>query len=296
MVSDDDRFIWCLFAVQWCMAICAFFVVGIFARFQETFIQKNKFPYPILNLYRKNFGYLFFVFRIVFVAIIEAIAISIAIFGLEAVQSEKGAVSIFVLSLAAICIHIVIFHWSLQRDRHIVKDFILPGLDARLKALQFFVAAMISGPVIFLSIVLFISKTSTSPVLSVAGLPFCTTIGVVMAVLVVVLTRIVLKRIQASTIRQLALAPVSATSSDKKKIETEKLLALFQKQTMFNIVALESPAIFMINIYLIERHPLALIISGVLMAGMILHFPTRARLETWIAVKLKLIEQARQQV
>jgi hypothetical protein len=59
----------------------------------------------------------------------------------------------------------------------------------------------------------------------------------------------------------------------------------FQNSAIIAGALNESPIFFAGIAYLIEQNPIALVVAGVLLAAMLLRFPTRDRVERWIALQ-----------
>ena len=73
-----------------------------------------------------------------------------------------------------------------------------------------------------------------------------------------------------------------------------KLASLFMIRTIVAGAMIEGATFFTLIAHMIEGTTLSLIVAVALIAGLLLHFPTRSRLVGWIEDQLVQIEQERQ--
>jgi hypothetical protein len=79
-----------------------------------------------------------------------------------------------------------------------------------------------------------------------------------------------------------------------KDVTTDQLLNVYQTRMIVGSALMEGPAFFFLIAYLTEATPWALaggLLFGAFMA--IMNFPTRERLDSWLAVQRELLEQER---
>jgi len=72
-----------------------------------------------------------------------------------------------------------------------------------------------------------------------------------------------------------------------------KLCGLLQTKTIISVALLEGAAFFSLIAYMIEGTPLSIIVAVALIIGIMLHFPTRARMIDWIERQLQNIQGER---
>jgi hypothetical protein len=88
-------------------------------------------------------------------------------------------------------------------------------------------------------------------------------------------------------------APAQITQSLEQTGDAGKLLFVFQTRTIVSAAELEGAAFFAVISYLLERHPPAMILAIILIAGVAAHLPTRGRVIRWIEEQLRLVEDER---
>ena len=69
------------------------------------------------------------------------------------------------------------------------------------------------------------------------------------------------------------------------------LFMTYQTKTIIGCALLEGVAFFQAIAYFLEGQQICLLLAIAFMAGIALHFPTRARVERWIERQTELIEQ-----
>jgi hypothetical protein len=172
-----------------------------------------------------------------------------------------------------------------------------PGLHDELVArrvglLRIIVAALCTGVVLFVGVVLFGGLGPQIPAapLPGVGLPQITAIAigflvadVAMAlVLPGVMTRIGRKGIAKGT------SPMAGAS------DTEKLLSLYQSQTILGCALLEGAGFLGAVAALLEGHQAGLAVAGIAAGLMVaLFFPTQGRVLSWLTTQLDALENDR---
>jgi hypothetical protein len=73
-----------------------------------------------------------------------------------------------------------------------------------------------------------------------------------------------------------------------------KLAMVYQLKMIISAAFLEAPAFLALMAYMIEGHAVNLGIAGVLLLGLMAHFPTVGRVETWVEHQLGQVEYERQ--
>ena len=73
-----------------------------------------------------------------------------------------------------------------------------------------------------------------------------------------------------------------------------KLAAVFTTRTIVTGALLEGPAFFLLIAHLMEATPESLVGAAVMVLGLVITFPTHARMVSWIEEQLHEVEQQRQ--
>ena len=73
-----------------------------------------------------------------------------------------------------------------------------------------------------------------------------------------------------------------------------KLAFVYQVKTIIGAALIEGPAFLALLAYMIEGSQLSLAVAGVMLLGVMAHFPTASRVETWIEGQLQMIKEQRQ--
>ncbi len=180
----------------------------------------------------------------------------------------------------------------------------------RVRTPQIIVGAMVAGLLVFLVIVLVVIQHG------MPGLPEVATIlnsvAIAFALTAVLARLFVPGMIVARARRQIAQGAWQVPLPDQPQSRfsqamqeqsarfTEQtgdaggLLFVFQTKTIVACALLEGPAFFAFISYMLGRSPLALLLGGLLILGVALHFPTRSGVIHWIEDQLRLMEQERQ--
>jgi hypothetical protein len=73
-----------------------------------------------------------------------------------------------------------------------------------------------------------------------------------------------------------------------------RLANVYATKTIISGALFEGPCFLALLAYMTERHWAALLVAGLLGAGLLAHLPTYGRVSGWVQDKLQLIEQTRQ--
>lgn len=103
--------------------------------------------------------------------------------------------------------------------------------------------------------------------------------------------RILVPGLIAAKKREEIQAQLSAGEIDESEEMTAVLYPLYQTKTIIEYALIEGPAFFVLIAYIITSQLWVLAIGAVLLAIMIVTFPTQGRLEGWIRNQLQLMEQ-----
>lgn len=165
-------------------------------------------------------------------------------------------------------------------------------LRAMLTNMRIISAALISGVVVFLVVVVFVIKKDPPQ-----GLPLLTYVALAFGVLALVFAFIIPGFVGGS---------IKQALIDGKRVELPaqfrppeevgivgNLLFLFQTRLIISCALLEGAAFFNLIAHMIERQQVSLAMVGLLLGAMIVRFPTQARLESWVTDEIRSIDELR---
>jgi hypothetical protein len=169
--------------------------------------------------------------------------------------------------------------------------------------MQIIVFALVMGIVSFLGVVVFIRHGPNPPNAANNTGPMLTYLGIGFAALMLVL-HFVLPLLFVSNVRRLIVKgawnpagrgdPVSAEHLSRMS-DADKLCSLFplyQSQLIVSAAVLEGAAFFNLIAYLLEGDVVSLVVVGLLLAVMLVRFPTNNRAERFLSEQLELLRQA----
>jgi hypothetical protein len=165
-------------------------------------------------------------------------------------------------------------------------------LRAMLTNMRIISAALISGVIVFMAVVLFVIKGDPQP-----GLPLLTYIGLGFGALALVFSFIV-PGFMGSSIKQALLEGKRVELPAQFKASQEvgivgNLLFLFQTRIIIGYAILEGAAFFNLVAYMLERQEVSLAVVGLLLGAMLIKFPTRGRVEGWLADEIRSLNELR---
>lgn len=165
-------------------------------------------------------------------------------------------------------------------------------LRAMLTNMRIISAALISGVIVFLVVVLFVIKSDPQP-----GSPLLTYIGLGFGALALVFA-FVIPGLIGGSIKQALIDGKRVDLPAQFKAPEEvgivgNLLFLFQTRLIIGYAFLEGAAFFNLVAYMIERQDVSLAVVGLLLAGMLVQFPSRGKLEGWLAAETRSIDEFR---
>jgi len=179
------------------------------------------------------------------------------------------------------------------------------SIDQITRTTQIIMGALIGGVTIFLLIVVFLvhfagfgaaagaapapgQAAGPNPPATAQSIPFLTYIAVGLGAILLPLSFILPSFVAAQSLRSGATRPLDGSSNPTKSPAASSgqpvtPAAAFQSSAIIGAALNEGPAFFAGIAYLIEQNPIALVVMLVLLAAMVLRFPTRDRVERWIA-------------
>ena len=176
-----------------------------------------------------------------------------------------------------------------------------PAFSQRLQIMQFIVIALAMGLIAFLGSIGF-ALAQPLPLQALrAGTPIVTYVGCGMAAYVVLARGILLRFLTTKTRRAIVrgtfddgLQQASQRAFFAEHGDAARLLSFFQTRMIVGAALLEGAGFFLLIAYLIEHSPWSLAGAVVMIVGIVLHFPTRGRVESWLEQQLRLLEEERQ--
>lgn len=163
-----------------------------------------------------------------------------------------------------------------------------PELLQPLRAMQVVVLALVSGMLVFGGVMVFLSaRVTPNP-----GLWLLVYLCIGAVGFVVVLRRVVL-RVMLKTERGKIARLYPAAGAGTAQAENAALAQLFIRSTIAGTALLEGSVMFNAITFLLTRHPLTLVLAVVVLAGMAMQFPTRARFEEWLETQRGLLAEQR---
>ena len=165
-------------------------------------------------------------------------------------------------------------------------------LRSILANMRIIAAALISGVVVFLAVVLFVFTGDLPP-----GRPLHTYIALGAGVFALFFSFIIPALIGGS-IKQALIEGKRVELPSQFKADpgvgiVGNLLFLSQTRLIIGYAILEGAAIYNLVAYMLERQQVSLATVGLLLAAMILKFPTQGRLEAFVADELRSIDDLR---
>jgi hypothetical protein len=159
-------------------------------------------------------------------------------------------------------------------------------LSPQLRTMRIILLALVLGVVIFFVIAVVMRGQGAQPA---PPTPLLTYLGLGLAGVQIVLSALIPGLIVTGGRRQLARTPQSAAAPD----DLRKLLGLYQTRLIVGSALLEGAAFFLLVAYLVEGDLAALGGVVVLVALLLVRFPTRPGLESWLAEQQERLSQER---
>lgn len=170
------------------------------------------------------------------------------------------------------------------------------------RTLQIIVAALCSGLLMFLAIVLLMGLETTEPAPAAnaaegeSGFALLTLVAAAFTLVAIAMSFIVPRVIVAQTLRRFAASePAKSNSSGEgpSGAEAQALLGLHQTQTIIGAAMLEGAGMFVIIAYMLEGQPAVLLLLVLLLLGILARFPTLPRVVEWLVTKSRTIDELR---
>lgn len=165
---------------------------------------------------------------------------------------------------------------------------------------QIIVGSLIAGALTFLGIAFFVDlgTTVSVPLITYAAVAFTAVLLPVSLLVPGLLAARQRRSIAAGTwaASQAGNRPIAGISPEAIQTDTGKLAIVYMTQTTVDAAVNSGAANFAAIAYMIEKNPLALLLTLLLVGGIVVRFPTRHRVELWIdeqREKLILERQAR---
>ena len=165
-----------------------------------------------------------------------------------------------------------------------MADDLIP--QQRLRAMQIIAGALPAGVIMFLGIVLFLVFGQANAPPQMQNLPIVSILAAGFLVIAGSMSFIVPQIITQTALQQLA----AQSAAD----DVGRLLALRQTTLMIGLALLEGAAFFGLVAFLTERQPLALIVPGIALFGMLMRFPTENSVRNWMELNGRRVLELRQ--
>jgi hypothetical protein len=168
------------------------------------------------------------------------------------------------------------------------------------RPLQIIVPALVVGCLFFLAVVaFFIPPSEPAPhhaLMGYVGLGFVLAALIAREIAVRGIVGRGRRRIRAGTFPPPANSPVPGLSSQEFLARTGDaglLSIVYQARTLVGAAILEGAAFLMLSLFMMGRQPWTVALAIALIAGVALHFPTRASVCQWIERQLRLMSEER---
>ncbi|MEZ6070185.1 MAG: hypothetical protein R3C10_07860 [Pirellulales bacterium] len=187
-------------------------------------------------------------------------------------------------------------------DRSRFDRFDDPGdrLPALVRNLQIIVGSLTSGALTFLIIAIIKSvfidegvERGEMELMAYLAFGFATVALVARAVVPHIVTLAGRRHI----IRRESSSGLVAISTDKRSRPVpvvDALLNLYVTRTIIGAAIIEGAAFFALVVAIIEQQRYCLMLGGVMIIGIALHFPTRARVTQWLETQQMMLKEERQ--
>jgi hypothetical protein len=123
-----------------------------------------------------------------------------------------------------------------------------------------------------------------------ADVPMLVIFGVAFAAVLAIARLMVVSQITRAATRNVALKDPPPSTEARSAL----WLGLFTTRLIIGLALLEGAAFFNLVMLLLEEHALGLCVALLLVLGMLLHFPTSARLQAFVAGRERAAEEMRQ--
>jgi hypothetical protein len=169
---------------------------------------------------------------------------------------------------------------------------------SQVRTLQVIVGAMIMGCVVFAVVAVVVGTMAGKP----ADRPLLTYVAVALAAILIVTRSVVLKAIAALGRRQILQhktgtasggASENSTTSEELDFETAQLMQSRTSQTITGAAMLEGAAFFSLVTYIVEHSPISLAVVLVLLAFLVVRFPTESRTTAWLEDQQRRLQEER---
>jgi len=165
-------------------------------------------------------------------------------------------------------------------------------LNALTPTLQVLVAALAGGVFMFAGVATFIGpeQPEEEPFLTYMGAGFAAVAFVVWAVL----PGLIVSRARQAIVAGRPMLVNSKLPGAEEARDAGSLGNLYMLRMIVAVAILEGAAFFNLVAYLLEANLWSLVITGILLAMILMHIPTRNKITDWVLGELTTIEQLRQ--
>jgi hypothetical protein len=162
-------------------------------------------------------------------------------------------------------------------------------LKKSLLTMQIIAGALIQGVIIFFVVVFFlpIPPNRLAVLNSYIGLGF----ALLAMVMSLVVPNIIMASAKTSLVKGKPIELLKQFGEVSNLGFLAPLAGLFQTRMIIAMALLEGAAFFNLVSYMMERQPFTLAVVGMLLLALVMNFPTRRGLETWLAQETKSIAE-----
>ena len=155
---------------------------------------------------------------------------------------------------------------------------------------QIIVAALAMGIVTFGAVTMVLAEHEEQ-----AGGNVVTFCALAMAIASIPLSVLIPRSIVAGHRRRIAAGARKQADDTTSALKTDarQLGAAYQAKTIIGAALLEGTCFVALTAYLLEGQALTLVVAGILLLGVLAHFPTPGRAESWLDEQLRLVEEQR---
>jgi len=150
------------------------------------------------------------------------------------------------------------------------------------RTMQIIVLALVLGTVNFLAVINFVQENEQN---GQQNHPLLTYVAVVGAVCAIVASMLVPSILTGSLRRSF--------TGDSESADLRPIAKVYQTLLIIRCAILEGAAFFCLVSFMLERHPISLAATGILILMLLAQFPTLSRVAAWIENELVVVEQFR---
>lgn len=161
------------------------------------------------------------------------------------------------------------------------------ALEAALRTMRWIAVALITGPVIFMVIVVLLRTRPMWPARSITA-PFLTYAALGFGAVQLVLQAVLPNRQAAQGCREIGRGARFEPYLDA----VPSLWSVYQRRLLLGMGLLEGPVFFLMLAYLLEGEVSGFVVAGLFLVGIIAWFPTRGRVDSWVEQQRERLQES----